>query len=443
VGKTGRLFPVLEKQAKKGKAKNGEVKSLRIRLFPGKELDWVKQVHDQSRWMYNAALSICYQHFKDVSALKSVSETSLRDLVKHYRYEVEEEVLSTGQTIQYKEFKYDSSYEGWPTLPDQTILHNRIARGAVMSFARALNAGLSNLKAGNIRNFQMGYKSKKHSPIYTTFFEDKSFPVAFKTMKSMYCYTTKCKGGNRRTFTTFQDILKEDTSPGGFVLEYDRLTNKHYILYTVPADWFPSNDRRRDSQTLAMEKKDSSLISLDPGVRTFLTGYDPDGNIISIGEAANQELYSMLEYADKLKSDNSPELEVQRINRKIRNVCRDLHWKASKYLASTYNIVILPHFRTAEMLRGKKLSKRTKRQMQAFSFFQFKEKLAFQCKKYGSHLVLVEEDYTSKTCGACGQVKWNLKGEKLFKCDSCLYESDRDENGARNILLKNLRGVLA
>ena len=95
------------------------------------------------------------------------------------------------------------------------------------------------------------------------------------------------------------------------------------------------------------------------------------------------------------------------------------------------------------MLRGKKLSKRTKRQMQAFSFYKFKEKLAFQCQKYGSHLVLVDEDYTSKTCGACGNIKLDLGGNKTFTCDSCGVVLDRDENGARNILLKNLRGVLA
>ena len=443
VGRTGGLLPVQKKQAKKGKAKSGAVKCLRIRLFPGEELDWVMQAHSQSRWMYNAALSICYQHFGDVSKLESVSETKLRDLVQHYRYSVEDSILSSGETIQYKEFKHDESYTRWPTCPGNPILHNRIARGAVVSFARALNAGLSNLKAGNIRKFEMGYKSRKHSPTYTTFFEDKSFPKLFKTMKSMYCYTKKWKGGNRRTFTTFQDIFSQDTSPGGFTLEYDCLTDKHYILYTVPSDWYPSNDRRRDSQTPAAQEKGADLVSCDPGVRTFLSCYSPTGHVTSIGEAANQDLYRLLEHADKLKAEQAPERDIRLINRKIRNMCNDLHWKAAKFLASNYKVILLPHFRTAEMLRGRKLSKRTKRQMQAFSFFQFKEKLAFQCHKYKSHLVLVEEDYTSKTCGACGEVKWDLKGEKTFTCDSCRVVLDRDENGARNILLKNLRGVLA
>ena len=149
-----------------------------------------------------------------------------------------------------------------------------------------------------------------------------------------------------------------------------------------------------------------------------------------------------MEYSDHLKDVQAPKHQVQLVGRKIKNLCRELHWKASKYLVSNYDIIILPHFRTAEMLKGKKLSKRTKRQMQAFSFYQFKIKLAYQCKKYGKHLILVEEDYTSKTCGSCGEINWELKGEKVFQCDSCGITVDRDENGARNILLKNLRVIL-
>ena len=79
--------------------------------------------------------------------------------------------------------------------------------------------------------------------------------------------------------------------------------------------------------------------------------------------------------------------------------------------------------------------------MQAFSFFEFKDKIGYLCKKYGKRLVMVEEDFTSKTCGACGVLNQGLKGSKVFECPSCGIILDRDENAARNILLKNLRHV--
>ena len=95
------------------------------------------------------------------------------------------------------------------------------------------------------------------------------------------------------------------------------------------------------------------------------------------------------------------------------------------------------------MLRGWKLSKITKRQLQAFSFYRFKEILKYRCKTAGRKLVLVEEDYTSKTCGKCGEINYDLQGEKTFNCKCCKIAIDRDYNGARNILLKNLEVLIA
>jgi putative transposase len=117
---------------------------------------------------------------------------------------------------------------------------------------------------------------------------------------------------------------------------------------------------------------------------------------------------------------------------------KDLHWNSAKFLASSYSTIIIPHFRTAELLKGKKLPKQTKRQLQALSFFSFKERLAHKCSKYGTKVLLVEEDYTSKTCGNCGNINYELGGAKLFQCSSCQVTLDRDENGARNILLKQI-----
>ena len=38
----------------------------------------------------------------------------------------------------------------------------------------------------------------------------------------------------------------------------------------------------------------------------------------------------------------------------------------------------------------------------------------------------------------CGNIKYDLKGEKIYKCSKCNYKEDRDINGSRNILIKYL-----
>jgi len=56
-----------------------------------------------------------------------------------------------------------------------------------------------------------------------------------------------------------------------------------------------------------------------------------------------------------------------------------------------------------------------------FSFFSFKEKL--KEKK----VIIVDESYTSCTCGVCGHIN-NAKGNEVL---------DRNVQGSRNIFIKN------
>ena len=53
-------------------------------------------------------------------------------------------------------------------------------------------------------------------------------------------------------------------------------------------------------------------------------------------------------------------------------------------------------------------------------------------------LIVCDEAYTSKTCGACGTLYQKLGSNKTFKCAACGYEADRDISAARNILLRYL-----
>lgn len=67
-----------------------------------------------------------------------------------------------------------------------------------------------------------------------------------------------------------------------------------------------------------------------------------------------------------------------------------------------------------------------------------------KCIEKGVELYLVDESYTSLTCGMCGRVKQKseLGGSRVYKCPvekgGCGSILDRDVNGARNILIKNL-----
>ena len=79
--------------------------------------------------------------------------------------------------------------------------------------------------------------------------------------------------------------------------------------------------------------------------------------------------------------------------------------------------------------------------MLSLGHFKFLEKLKFKCKEFQRNLIITSEEHTSKTCGNCGIVNYNLGSKHLFKCSSCEVKIDRDINGARNILIKYLTGL--
>ena len=78
----------------------------------------------------------------------------------------------------------------------------------------------------------------------------------------------------------------------------------------------------------------------------------------------------------------------------------------------------------------------TKRIGLKMRFGELKERLKYKCdaKKIGR--LKVDEKFTSKICSKCGEVNWNLKGEKIYKCPECKMEMDRDVNGCRNIYIR-------
>jgi len=58
-------------------------------------------------------------------------------------------------------------------------------------------------------------------------------------------------------------------------------------------------------------------------------------------------------------------------------------------------------------------------------------------KQWELNVRIVDESYTSKTCGVCGELN-NVAGKEVFNCSSCGITGDRDALAARNILIKNV-----
>lgn len=132
---------------------------------------------------------------------------------------------------------------------------------------------------------------------------------------------------------------------------------------------------------------------------------------------------------------------ARRIRKKIRNLVDEVHKKLTKFLVDRFNTVLLPNFETKRMVRRaeRRIGSKTARAMLGWAHFRFRQRLLNKCREYPwCKVIICDEHYTSKTCGNCGFIDYNLGQKKTFSCPQCCTEMDRDVNAARNILLRFL-----
>jgi putative transposase len=204
---------------------------------------------------------------------------------------------------------------------------------------------------------------------------------------------------------------------------------------------------------LAPTHRKRRIVAIDPGVRTFAACYDADGLYWEFGAGDMQKLYRLGHAYDDLQSRWTKEKAARRyrmkraglrILQRMRNLTDDMHWKIAATLCPVYDEILLPRFETSQMVEkvnsktGKKrcIGSKTARAMLTWRHWMFRCRLKSKAEEYGTRITDCTEEYTSKTCGRCGRVKWNLGGAKRYTCKGCGLAVDRDFNGARNILMK-------
>ena len=100
--------------------------------------------------------------------------------------------------------------------------------------------------------------------------------------------------------------------------------------------------------------------------------------------------------------------------------------------------IVIENLNVKGMMKNKHLSKH----IQSALFYEFRRQLEYKCSRYGIELVVAERFYpSSKTCSYCGSIKSDLKlKDRVYKCDSCGLEKDRDLNAAENLAYYFHRG---
>jgi putative transposase len=199
-----------------------------------------------------------------------------------------------------------------------------------------------------------------------------------------------------------------------------------------------------------IRKNHVDTVALDPGVRTFLTTWSPNGEAFKLGDGDSSRLYGMIVRADKLLSSisRSSGRSKWRKNRalgalrdRIENIQRDLHYQCAHFLTSKYESIVIPEFGSKRMSSKmeRRLNTKTVRSMLGMGHYTFRQRLKEVAARRGIEVVECTEEYTSKTCSCCGWLHPRLGGAKVFACQECGSRVDRDLQGAFNIFLKHCK----
>lgn len=138
----------------------------------------------------------------------------------------------------------------------------------------------------------------------------------------------------------------------------------------------------------------------------------------------------------KNKQSNNREksvLKLARLHEKISNRRRDGINKITKRLTTDSEIqtICIEDLNIKGMVKNKHLSKA----IYDASFGIFIRQIKYKCLLYGRRLIEISRFYpSSKTCSKCGFIKDTLLlSERIYRCDKCGYEIDRDRNASINI----------
>lgn len=184
------------------------------------------------------------------------------------------------------------------------------------------------------------------------------------------------------------------------------------------------------------KNKTGKSVGIDLGLKSFATLSDGTiiDNIKFFREKQSEIAKVQKHLSRKVKGSSryrKNKLRIARLHNKVANKRNYFLHNITTYLVNNYDVICVEDLDVSGMLSNHKLAKA----ISDTSFYQFRSMLEYKCKWYGKELSIIDRFYpSSKTCSNCGWKKEDLTlSDRIFKCEKCGIEIDRDLNAALNI----------
>jgi len=343
---------------------------------------------------------------------------------------------------------------------------------AVFTMCNAYKTGIANVKAGNIKMFNIKYRNKKKfgtSMVYS----QKMIKIS---NKQLYFTSNKMKNKLIKVGKITQKKLNKINININHDMTICKKHNEYFL--NIPLDI--------DEQELVRIQR---IVGIDPGVRVFMTCFGNDSvteykqntskldyldykiNLYSKRSKLDRYHRITREPSDELLHDGTKRYpkgkklihrtyegfrctswsgfnnyklirkrirkrKYNKLERKKSNLVNELHWTVIKSLIDNNDTIFLGKLDSQGFVKGGK-NKTLNRRTNNLKHYLFRQRLIYKAKVANKYVKIVPEHYTTKTCCNCGKQN-DPKKSKIYTCSGCNKSFDRDINSAKNIILKGM-----
>ena len=433
---------------------------MKIRIYPNRnQKTFFQKCFGATRYIYNKSVELVKNNYKKIQQIytnksstgccfksndkycnSKIDESNKFFCNKHINAKINYDFVVSLPNIRSKIMKSDSELKTNDKYVDEKWLIDipyDTRQLAIKEFVGAHKSAISNCKNNNITYFDMSFKSRKNPT--QIFHIDKG-----AITKDLNIFK-KRKIGKLRVRTKMQKWMKNNIQSIDHdckIIKYQ--DNSYYLLLSI-------------KDNLINQHAPFNSVAIDPGSKTFVTIYSPDGIAGHLGhEFVDNKIYPITKKIDTLnkvkaklkgfkfaKTRRKINRRQSRLRIKIKNVVDNFHNQVASFLALNFKTIILPKFDSQNMTGklNRKITSKSVVKLLSLSHGKFRMKLINQLRRYGRKLLLVTEENTTKMCTNCGSEN-NVGIKRTINCQNCKLAIDRDINGARNILIKTCTELL-
>ena len=194
-------------------------------------------------------------------------------------------------------------------------------------------------------------------------------------------------------------------------------------------------------QRRSPKNRHQEAVGVDRGVKTLAVAANADGELFESWEGvkalrrAELQLKRANQALSRTKKGSAGRAKARaRLAKLHARIARQRSWVAHQAgydLATLARVVCIEDLNVAGMTRNRSLAK----SVADAAMGELGRRLGYKAAWYGAELHFADRWYpSSKTCSGCGHVKEKLYlHERLYVCDRCGLELDRDLNAAINL----------